>query len=34
MISKSMSFSNRTMRQRWLYGQVLPEYKVIMAGAP
>ncbi|MDE2342393.1 MAG: hypothetical protein KGL63_03205, partial [Betaproteobacteria bacterium] len=25
-----MPFSNSTIRQRWLKGQVVPEYKVIM----
>ena len=30
LISKSMPFSNNTIRQRWLNGQVMPEYKIIM----
>jgi len=27
-----MPFSNKTKRQRWENGQVVPEYKTIMAG--
>ena len=30
MIWKSMPFSCSTMRQRWLKGSVVPEYRVIM----
>src|SRR5437764_2520963 len=30
MIWKSIPFSCRTIRQRWLKGSVVPEYKVIM----
>src|SRR5450830_968314 len=31
-ISKSMPFSNKTKRQRWENGQVVPEYNTIMVG--
>jgi hypothetical protein len=33
-ISKSMPFSNKTKRQRWENGQVVPEYKTIILGTP
>jgi len=29
-----MPFSNSTKRQRWLNGQVVPEYRTIMGFAP
>src|SRR5664279_2768671 len=34
MIWKSMPFSCRTIRQRWLNGSVVPEYKVIIFSLP